>query len=63
MIKMCKRKWINELKDRQKMTGNKYEKKCADGRITCIYLSVVLESKEVSERVGRVFSQAWTRDK
>lgn len=38
-----------------------YEK-CADGRITWIYLSVVLESKEVSERVGRVFSRAWREE-
>lgn len=37
------------------MAEGKYEK-CADGRITRIYLSVVLESKEVSELVGRVFS-------
>lgn len=38
------------MKDRQKktMVWDKYEK-CADGRTTRICLSVVLESKEVSE--------------
>lgn len=57
IIKMCKRKRISELKARQKitMTGGKYEK-CADGRITWIYISL-LESKE-DNGVGRVF-QAW----